>query len=660
MLTLSLCFHLPYNLRWFQRSLEKKGYRESGEIVTLFVDLRFDTRLKSSFDFGFLFSLNFDSSGKLKLIEKKNLASEAEHLGTHSRFKAEISEGLRIDKMDSKTVGILGGGQLGRMIVEAAHRLNIKTIILDAAGAPAKQINALDSHVDGSFTDPKAIRELAKKCDLLTVEIEHVDADFLMELQEETDIAIYPSPKTIKLIQDKYLQKKHLIEHEIQVVESQDVGSTKEELSRVGLEYGYPYMLKSRTLAYDGRGNFVVKSEENIDEALGALANRPLYAEKWAPFTKELAVMVVRSVDGSVHSYPVVETIHQNNICHLCYCPARVNQTIQTKAEILAKSAIKTFEGAGIFGVEMFLLPNGELLINEIAPRPHNSGHYTIDACNTSQFEAHIRSITGLPMPKGFTSLSTSNTNAIMLNILGGEVLDSELEICKRSLETPHSSVYLYGKTTRPARKMGHVNIVSSSMEDCEKRLDYILGNTLEKPYEISGEAAAKPLVGVIMGSDSDLPVMSLGCNILKSFGVPFEVTIVSAHRTPHRMSKYAIEAPKRGLKCIIAGAGGAAHLPGMVAAMTPLPVIGVPVKGSTLDGVDSLHSIVQMPRGIPVATVAINNSTNAALLAIRILGTSDPKWMSEMERYMNNMEDEVLLKADKLETIGYEAYLNK
>ena len=188
-------------------------------------------------------------------------------------------------------------------------------------------------------------------------------------------------------------------------------------------------------------------------------------------------------------------------------------------------------------------------------------------------------------------------------------------------------------------------------------RLSYILGDATEIPKFLATDKES-PLVGIIMGSDSDLPVMAVGARILKQFGVPFELTIVSAHRTPHRMSEYAIEAPKRGLKCIIAGAGGAAHLPGMVAAMTPLPVIGVPVKGSTLDGVDSLHSIVQMPRGIPVATVAINNSTNAALLAIRILGAYDSKWLTEMNQYMLNMETEVLGKAETLEEIGYEDYL--
>lgn len=561
--------------------------------------------------------------------------------------------------MDGKTIGILGGGQLGRMIVEAASRLNVKTIILDAPNSPAKQINATGEHVDGSFTDYESIEKLAAKCDVLTVEIEHVDAEALKKVQKKfPNIAIYPLPDTIKLIQDKYLQKEHLIEHGVDVTESVPVlENSKEALLEIGEKYGYPFMLKSRTLAYDGRGNFVVKNKEYVDEALVFLKDRPLYAEKWCPFTKELAVMVVRSIEGEVFAYPTVETIHQDNVCHLVYAPARINDTLAKKASILAKNAVKSFPGCGIFGVEMFLLPSNELLINEIAPRPHNSGHYTIDACVTSQFEAHVRAVAGLPMPKNFTQLTTTNTHAVMLNVLGDkEVPNKEIDICTRALETPLASVYLYGKTTRSGRKMGHINVVSSSMEDCEARMEYILGTTSEIPASLTPKEV--PVVGIIMGSDSDLPVMALGANILKQFGVPFELTIVSAHRTPHRMSQYAIDAAKRGLKCIIAGAGGAAHLPGMVAAMTPLPVIGVPVKGSTLDGVDSLHSIVQMPRGIPVATVAINNSTNAALLAIRILGVYEPKWLREMTQYMSNMEDEVLGKAEVLEDIGYENYL--
>ncbi|CCE88890.1 Piso0_001680 [Millerozyma farinosa CBS 7064] len=559
--------------------------------------------------------------------------------------------------MDGKTIGILGGGQLGRMIVEAAHRLNIKTVVLDGPNTPAKQINALHEHVNGSFSDEEAITKLAKECDVLTVEIEHVNADALQRVKDTLGIEVYPLPETIKLIQDKYLQKKHLIGHGVDVTPSVDViENTVESLAKIGSDFGYPFMLKSRTLAYDGRGNYVVKSKEGLSEALEFLKDRPLYAEKWCSFVKELAVMVVRSIEGEVFAYPVVETVHKDNICHIVYAPARITDSLAVKASLLAENAIKTFPGCGIFGVEMFLLPDNELLINEIAPRPHNSGHYTIDACVTSQFEAHVRAVTGLPMPANFTRLSTTSTNAIMLNVLGDKVANKELETCKRALETPNASVYLYGKTTRPQRKMGHINIVGSSMRECENKLDYIIsGSQASSSEEVkSGE---KPLVGIIMGSDSDLPVMSVGANILKKFGVPFELTIVSAHRTPHRMAKYAIEAPQRGIKCIIAGAGGAAHLPGMVAAMTPIPVIGVPVKGSSLDGVDSLHSIVQMPRGIPVATVAINNSTNAALLAVRMLAAFDNKWLNEMNQYMANMESEVLAKVEKLEVTGYENY---
>ncbi|EDO15156.1 hypothetical protein Kpol_440p3 [Vanderwaltozyma polyspora DSM 70294] len=567
--------------------------------------------------------------------------------------------------MDSKTIGILGGGQLGRMLLESANRLNVKTIILEQGNnSPAKQISNSTEHIDGSFNNPKDIEKLASKCDVLTVEIEHVDVNTLFSLTEKfPNLKIYPSPNTIKLIQDKYLQKKHLIDNNIDVIESLAVESSDSQtLSRIGESIGYPYMLKSRTLAYDGRGNFVVKSKDDIDNALQFLSDRPLYAEKWCPFVKELAVMVVRSSNGDIFSYPTVETVHEDNICHLVYAPARIPDSIQLKAKLLAENAIQTFTGAGIFGVEMFYLSSGDLYINEIAPRPHNSGHYTIDACVTSQFEAHLRSILDLPMPKYFTSLETSMTNAIMLNVIGDKgVKDKELETCKRALETPNASVYLYGKESKPKRKVGHIVMVSSSMEDCERKLNYILGNSSK--LSISDEQflkGRKPLVGIIMGSDSDLPVMSAACKVLQDFDVPFEVTIVSAHRTPHRMSKYAIEAGKRGIKTIIAGAGGAAHLPGMVAAMTPLPVIGVPVKGSTLDGVDSLHSIVQMPRGVPVATVAINNSTNAALLAIRMLGSFDTIYYEKMQSFLLKQEAEVLEKADRLETIGYQDYLSQ
>lgn len=387
-------------------------------------------------------------------------------------------------------------------------------------------------------------------------------------------------------------------------------------------------MLKSRTLAYDGRGNYVVNGIESIPGAIGALTSGSLYAEKWVPFMRELAVMVVRKKDGTCISYPIVETIHENSICKLVYAPARIPQGIQETARRLAEKAVGSLWGAGVFGVEMFLLENGELnpylqfryekyflsdtgelLINEMAPRPHNSGHYTIEACPTSQYEAHIRVITDLPLLPHNTSMSTPSTSAIMLNLLGPSYLD----VAKKALEVKGVTVHLYGKgEAKKARKMGHLTVIAGSMAEAgyliQPLIDLADGKEEEVPSlaERAKNVAANlqrsfvrpkaPVVAMIMGSDSDLPVMKAGAEILKQFGVEFEVTIVSAHRTPDRMVAFAKSARARGLKVIIAGAGGAAHLPGMVAAMVTLPVVGVPVKGSTLDGVDSLYSIVQMP----------------------------------------------------------------
>ncbi|KAF7300968.1 phosphoribosylaminoimidazole carboxylase [Mycena indigotica] len=573
--------------------------------------------------------------------------------------------------MSDKVVGILGksGGQLGRMLAASASLLNIKTVVLDVGEhAPAKQIIAPSSsqhaHIDGSFSDPDKIKDLAQKVDVLTVEIEHVDADAL----ELAGCVTHPSPTTIKLIQDKYGQKNHLKSHGCPVSEFVVVESTVESIEAAINTLGLPLMLKSRTLAYDGRGNFVLKDLSQAQEALTALGNRPLYAEKWVPFTHELAVMVVRSTSGEVRAYPVVETVHKESICHLVFAPLRSRDaTLTRRAQSVAMNAIKTFTGAGVFGVEMFLLQDGTLYINEIAPRPHNSGHYTIEACETSQYENHLRAILSLPL--GSTDLKVPS--CAMLNIIGQSSSMSEIRaLTDVALTVPGASTHLYGKSEcRKGRKMGHITVVAPSDAELRLRLRTLLSALPSSPIKEtnlyaplppsrgSGFSNAYPLVGVIMGSDSDLPVMLPAARILDQFEIPYELTIVSAHRTPDRLVEYARSASPRGLRVIIAGAGGAAHLPGMVAAITALPVIGVPVKGSSLDGVDSLHSIVQMPRGIPVATVAINNGTNAGLLAVRILAAGNPLLIEAMDGYLKKLEAEVLGKVDKLVEVGWETY---
>lgn len=538
------------------------------------------------------------------------------------------------------------------MMVEAASRLNLSVTILDApVDAPAKQIESTQSHIQGAFNDAAKITELASQVDVLTVEIEHVDADVLSKIEQEGRVRVCPSAFTVKTIQDKYNQKKYLESHGIPVAEYREIKDA-EALKEVAKEFGYPLMLKSKTMAYDGKGNYVVKSEADVEKAVAALSKTPLYAEKWAPFVKELAVMVVRRANGEIRSYPVVETIHKNSICHLVIAPAQIDGSVAVKAQKIAENAIKSFPGAGIFGVEMFVMADGEILLNEIAPRPHNSGHYTIEACETSQYENHMRAILDLPL--GSTAMKVPAS--IMVNILGeNSDMEACYKPCQAALLADGATIHLYGKKeSRAGRKMGHITLVGESMMQVQKNLKPILDEIepgVERPLTL------RPLVGMIMGSDSDLPVMKVGAQILKDFGIPFELSIVSAHRTPLRMVEYAKSAAQRGLMAIIAGAGGAAHLPGMVAAMTPLPVIGVPVKGSSLDGVDSLYSIVQMPRGIPVATVAVNNSTNAALLAIRILGASIPGIQEQMAAYMEKMEGEVLTKVEKLDNVGWENY---
>lgn len=274
-----------------------------------------------------------------------------------------------------KTVGVLGGGQLGRMLTEAANRLNISVITLDHEGCPAKQINAHPGHVNGSFTDPQAIHSLAASCDVLTIEIEHVNTAILEDLsvtpREGARLEVQPSWRTIRVIQDKYDQKLHLSNNNVEVADSMLVEKpTVENVEAVVAYLGYPCMLKSRTGAYDGRGNCAIKSVTEIPDALAKLKDRPLYLEKWVSFTTELAVIVVKVEDSpecpwgkSTIAYPTVETIHENSICKLVYVPARkVSKLVMQNAQILARRAVGSLWGRGVFGVEMFLLGDGELV----------------------------------------------------------------------------------------------------------------------------------------------------------------------------------------------------------------------------------------------------------------------------------------------------------
>lgn len=601
-------------------------------------------------------------------------------------------------------VGILGGGQLGRMLQEQAALLNVEIAVLDEENCPTKQINQNEKHVTGSFKDPEKIRELAKRCDVLTVEIEHIDTQVLEEIATkgvEVDgrlkkVPVHPSWETLRLIQDKYLQKDHFGKSGMPIAPQVTVetgAAMLDSLNSAAEQLGFPFMLKARKGSYDGRGNFKVNGPEDFDAAVRDMGKLSLYAEKFQPFKYELAVMVMRTEDNEgnlrdVHAYPAVETVHEESICTKVFYPPRdVSPEVCEKAKKVASDVVRTLKGRGVFAVEMFLLPDDSLVINECAPRPHNSGHYTIEAVpSMSQFRAQLCSILDIVPPS--IKLQPRVSGAIMLNILGGvreESHDSLVDLTySHYSEEMDVFLHLYGKSSKPGRKIGHITVTSYSPEanleqlasPLIKEVDRIREDRLAAssaqlrpeapvtqpapPVSASSRDTKNPLVVVTMGSDSDLGVLKGAFEVLERFRVPYDFTITSAHRTPVLMSELAKSAAARGIRVLIAAAGGAAALPGMLASETPVPVIGVPVKATHLDGKDSLLSIVQMPRGCPVATVGINNSTNAALLAVRILGTGDAKYQQAMADYMEGMREEVEAKAAKLGEIGWKAYLEK
>jgi len=598
--------------------------------------------------FGLIDKTQLDAGGKKRSVATPPTSPERKKTKSAPRSNAG---------MDGRTLGVLGGGQLGRMMAEAAHRLGIAVLPLDPAGMESPAGQVAGQAILGSFKDPAKIRELAAKADVLTVEIEHVECSTLEELQKE-GVEVQPTPACIRVIQDKLVQKRHFQAKGVPLGPFEDVPNLDAARS-VGDQFGYPYMLKARRGGYDGKGNAVVASAADVESAFKSLGGADCYAEKWCSYEREVAVMVVRSKAGQAKSYPVVDFTAKNSICHTTTCPAECSLEVQRKAEAVARQAVESLGTgvAGIFGVELFVFKDGSVTLNEVAPRPHNSGHYTIEACGCDQFEAHVRAVLDLPLPED-TSLRVGTS--LMINVIGQvneDTAQTPADEFSRLCGVRGAAGHWYGKAaSRKGRKMAHVTVSARNPQELSDRLAPVA--------DLVGVGMPRifPLVGVIMGSDSDLPCMKECCEVLKEFQVPYECTIVSAHRTPERMMQYARAAAGRGIRCIVAGAGGAAHLPGMVAALTPLPVIGVPVKTSALSGVDSLYSIVQMPKGVPVATVAIGNAKNAGLLAVRMIAgcSGDKALLQRMEQFQEDARQEVEDKASVLEEVGEKEYLEK
>lgn len=357
------------------------------------------------------------------------------------------------------------------MMVLEGKKLGLHFNILDPShDCPASSI--ADQHIIGNFYDQEKIQSLAEISDVITYEFEHIDADMLVELEKQGH-RIYPSPSTLKIIQNKYEQKNFLQKYGLSVPKFQKVVSI-EDIDRATEEYGFPLILKSCKGGYDGKGNYVIKTKGDIKKAYGNLggSHRDLMIEAYIPFKMEISVLIARGITGEMKIYPLAENIHENNILKTTIAPARVRRETEEKAHKLALKTMEILKGIGIFCIEMFVDQEDNLFINEIAPRTHNSGHYTIEGCSTSQFYQHLRGILGLPL--GDTSLVKE---AVMINLLGeeGYVGKTKVTGVEKALALSGVYVHIYGKTdTKPNRKMGHATIVDTNVASALKKADYV------------------------------------------------------------------------------------------------------------------------------------------------------------------------------------------
>lgn len=359
-------------------------------------------------------------------------------------------------------LGIIGGGQLAKMTATAAAAFGCEVVILERqAEFPAQ---SLDSHsLVGDWDDPAQLQRLAELVDVVTLENEFVSAEALSAL-ERAGHALLPRARTLALVRDKLRQKEVFLQAGIVVAAFADTPSLA-----AARAFGLPLVLKKRHFSYDGKGNAAARTEEELAHAWHHLdgERNPLYAERWIPFERELAVIVTRGQDGRMVTYPVVETINTNHICHIVRAPAGVAESVARQAAEMARRAVEAVEGIGSFGLEFFHLASGDLLLNEIAPRVHNTGHYTIEGCHCSQFENHVRAVLGWPLG----SPEMVAKAAVMVNMLGRGEGAGTPEGLLDALQVDGAHVHVYGKTrSARGRKMGHVTVVGETVEDCERR----------------------------------------------------------------------------------------------------------------------------------------------------------------------------------------------
>lgn len=363
-------------------------------------------------------------------------------------------------------IGILGGGQLARMSAFEAIRMGFNVSILEKIKeSPAGQLTK--NEFVGWVDDKKILKKFSYTSDMITLENEFIDHKYL-EYIESLGKKVIPTSKTISLIQDKLIQKQTLAAAKIPVAKFIKV-SEQTDYNSISRQLGKKFVLKSRKMGYDGYGNSTISNSKDFNNALLKLKDRhsDLYAEEFVLFRKELAVMVVRT-KKEIKSYPVVETIQKNHICHTVIAPADISNKLRKNAIDISIEAVKAVKGFGLFGIELFLTKRNKILLNEMAPRPHNSGHYTIEACLTSQFENHVRSVLNLPL--GSTEMV--KPAAVMINLLGKRNGAGIIDNIFEAFSSEDIHMHVYGKKeSRIGRKMGHITMLGENSKTILKKL---------------------------------------------------------------------------------------------------------------------------------------------------------------------------------------------
>lgn len=363
-------------------------------------------------------------------------------------------------------IGIIGGGQLGKMLAQSAQRMGYKVAVLDpSADAPARSVCHTFIHAD--FSDEEALIKLSDMSDVVTYEFENIDAHILRNLV--SDYYVPQGAKTVLTLQNRTTEKNAIKESGASIVPFENI-SSEEDVKAFAKKHSYPLIVKTTTGGYDGKGQYYIGSEQELSNENIPFEKTEFIVEKYINLSTEVSLTAARSASGEIIYFPLQENLHRNQVLYRTIAPARVDYFEKAKAE--ADKIMEAMLFVGVFTIEFFIDQNGELYVNEIAPRPHNSAHYTIEACNISQFDAHILSVTDQPLPEVY-----QHSDAIMMNLLGEDLDRLDLELFDYS----EWNVHLYGKSDRkPARKMGHVTILT---DDIEAELEK-LKTTFEKETE--------------------------------------------------------------------------------------------------------------------------------------------------------------------------------